>query len=378
MSFIYEVINDKEVEIISYNGNEEFLIIPSFAFLENKVYKVVSIAKFALNNKFIKKLFIPESIKNIHKLCFLGFKNIILEEIIVDSNNKYYCSKDGVLYTKDESIIIKYPPLKEGHTFSISKKVQIISSSCFENSLLKELTLPSKVKIIEDYAFSYCENLKFIKLSKNLEEIHDFAFYNCYSLANIKLPSKVHTLKEGVFTFVDKSITNIEISKNNKHFSIFKGGLYNKERTILYKYFSSDEIVKLSSSLEIIKPYAFAYSFLNTVILPSTLKSIEHHEFYSSTIVNIEIPSLIDVINISTFENCKYLNNVILPTNLKEINSFAFLSCKKLENLLLPNTINKLGTSFISSTKIRKINIPENILSIADDAFKGSLVKYNY
>ena len=59
MEFEYKILNKKEVEILKYLGKEELLIIPSFVFIENKIYKVISIAQYALSNSYVKKIFIP-------------------------------------------------------------------------------------------------------------------------------------------------------------------------------------------------------------------------------------------------------------------------------------------------------------------------------
>ena len=104
MSFKFEIINEKEVKIVKYIGKEENLIIPSFTFIEDSVYKVTRIDKYALNNKYIKKLFIPRTIKRIHLYAFLGFNEFNIEEFIVDESNTNYSSFEGNLYNKDKSV----------------------------------------------------------------------------------------------------------------------------------------------------------------------------------------------------------------------------------------------------------------------------------
>lgn len=72
-------------------------------------------------------------------------------------------------------------------------KVTVIGASVFNNSKITEVTIPSSIKQIEDYAFSSCHSLTKVNLSEGLEILNNSVFFNCSELREIKLPS---TLKE--------------------------------------------------------------------------------------------------------------------------------------------------------------------------------------
>lgn len=72
-------------------------------------------------------------------------------------------------------------------------KVTVIGASVFNDSKITEVTIPSSIKQIEDYAFSSCHSLTKVNLSEGLEILNNSVFFNCSELREIKLPS---TLKE--------------------------------------------------------------------------------------------------------------------------------------------------------------------------------------
>ena len=72
-------------------------------------------------------------------------------------------------------------------------KVTVIGASVFNDSKITEVTIPSSIKQIEDYAFSSCHSLTKVNLSEGLEILNNSVFFNCSELREIKLPS---TLKK--------------------------------------------------------------------------------------------------------------------------------------------------------------------------------------
>jgi len=84
-----------------------------------------------------------------------------LQEIIVDSENEYFSSSDGVLYSKDQSKLITYPAGKTNTSFLIPDQVTIIDTYSFidcEN--LNEVSIPKGITSFGWAVFSGCKNLK--------------------------------------------------------------------------------------------------------------------------------------------------------------------------------------------------------------------------
>lgn len=363
MSFKFEIINENEIKIIKYFGNEAELIIPSHHFIEGKIYKITVIDKFSLNNSFIKKLYIPSSINYISENAFVGFNELNLEEIIVDDDNMFYASLNGSLLNKEKTILIKYPPKSLKKRINIINGIKVIEQSCFENAInLKTINLPNTLEEIKAYAFASCSSLKNIKLPSSLISIGDYAFFNYEVLDKIKLPSSLICIGEGVFYSLKKPYINISVASKNKAFKIYKGGLFSFDKKILYKYFEVEDKVKLPSSLKEIKAYAFSYSFINYISLPEKLSNIEKYAFIGSSIKKINTPINIKVINNSTFAFCNELIEARL-NNVNDIELSAFFSCSKLKDVYIPNNINKIDDSAFNLTNI------DNFLKVTNKEF---------
>ena len=147
--------------------------------------------------------------------------NASLKEFIVDSENTAYSAIDGVLFNKEQNLIIKYPRMKEGETYTIPQGVDI-SEGCFEwNKYLKfiniesnitkipkeafdtsnitSIVLPNTVKKIESRAFNHCAGLKSIVLPEGLETIEYSAFMLCENLETINIPNTITEIKSNAF-----------------------------------------------------------------------------------------------------------------------------------------------------------------------------------
>lgn len=82
-----------------------------------------------------------------------------LKEIIVDGNNMMYSSVEGVLYNKNQTMMIKYPNQKYDETFTVAQTVTMIKYHCFEDCQnLTSIVLSSNIKYIEEEAFVNLNN----------------------------------------------------------------------------------------------------------------------------------------------------------------------------------------------------------------------------
>ena len=77
---------------------------------------------------------IPSNVKTIGDSAFSGCSE--LESISVDENNKQYKDDNGVLFTKDMTFLIKYPPKKSDSSYSVPKTVKLIGYGAFNECSL--------------------------------------------------------------------------------------------------------------------------------------------------------------------------------------------------------------------------------------------------
>ena len=132
----------------------------------------------------LKSIYIPKNVSFIGDAAFFECDSLV--EIIVDEENEYYKSIDGVLYTKDESEIIKFPEGKEGSDYVISDNTKKIHSYAFSSCLfLIKITIPDSVEIVGEFAFSYSSSLNIVYIGKGVKKFPEGMFNECENLNKI-------------------------------------------------------------------------------------------------------------------------------------------------------------------------------------------------
>lgn len=95
----------------------------------------------------------------------------------VATDNSAYYSEDGVLYNKDKTKILIYPPSKQG-----------------------DYSILSSVKSIEQKAFYWAKALTGVIIPQGVISIGGSAFSGCTSLSSIEIPSSVTSIGESAFS----------------------------------------------------------------------------------------------------------------------------------------------------------------------------------
>jgi M6 family metalloprotease-like protein len=106
----------------------------------------------------LTSVIIPSSVTSIGINPFMSCTK--LTATVVESGNLNYSSSDGLLFNKNQSMLIQFPNGKVGSSYSIPATVTSIGDYAFYNcSGLTSITLPSSVKTIGTYAFADCNGL---------------------------------------------------------------------------------------------------------------------------------------------------------------------------------------------------------------------------
>lgn len=141
-----------------------------------------SIDGLVFRNCPIVNINIPSSVISIKEGAF--YKCYFLKSITVSPDNKNYSSVDGVMFNKDQTVLLHYPAGKEtGYT--VPNNVVSIDQYAFCFSSLSSVTIPDSVKSISNYAFSDCKSLKDVHIGKGTETIQDNAFVNCDQISDV-------------------------------------------------------------------------------------------------------------------------------------------------------------------------------------------------
>lgn len=276
----------------------------------------------------ISSVVLPENLSSIGDEAFLGCSELteftitsgisslgenvfgncsLLTSISVEEGNSEYKSLDGILFSKDGSILIQYPAGKSGETYSINESVTKVGAG----------------------AFSGNTNLLTIEIGAKLTEIAGTAFNDCPALS--------------AFT-VDSS--NPVYDDNNGSGILYKD-------TLLFRYPEGKTATSftLQSWVTEIGDYAFYKCVsLETITIPSSseLKKIGIYAFYGcSSLENMNLPESLEYVGGNAFTACKSNFSYYTVTFISNGGSnVSALSVKSGELLLLPEDPTRSGYSF--------------------------------
>lgn len=188
--------------------------------IPNKVQKIDSFAFDGCSK--LASVDIPSSVKEIGMFAFSDCYGI--RRFNVDRNNGNYRSEDGVLYSKDKSILYKVPPCFE--KFIIPSSVSRIDYDAFrDGSKLTTMEIPANVLDIESGSvFLGCKDIKGFVVDRGNQVYCDINGALCSKDGNdlirvpegfetFMMPDCILTIKESAFWGCEK-LSEIEISKN--------------------------------------------------------------------------------------------------------------------------------------------------------------------
>lgn len=331
------IIGKENASLIGYTANNmEELNIPDQVTKDGKKYTVVGIDSYTFeDDKTLKKVTIPNTVRNIEKNVLRNCVNLEevyvpasttdigdnfvyacpkLKKIDIDDNNPTYKDIDGVCYSKDEKMLIAYPPAKDCTEYIIPDTVEILGSACLAGT-----------------------NIKNIKLASNINKIETAALSNCTSLSSIIVDTEAFSYADTICSGC-KNLTNVELN--------------NKCKGIPSSAFSNCTALK-------------------NINLPDTVKKIGAKAFMDCiSLEQIKLPNTMEIIENNTFYNCEILKNIELPDSLEEIRQEAFGDCEKLGNIEIKEKLYTIGEAAFSNAKANiKFNKYNNIDNVGDYAF---------
>ena len=147
---------------------------------------------------------LPASLSSFGAGVFSGCTG--LTSINVDAGNSFYCSQDGILFTKDMTELICYPAAKEGEHYAVPSGVVIICDEAFDSSYnLTSVDLPEGLTSIGAGAFSGCSLIS-IDLPESLVSIGASAFSN-KNWTSLVLPENLRSVGYGAFSWSDALVS---------------------------------------------------------------------------------------------------------------------------------------------------------------------------
>ncbi len=256
------------------------------------------------NNKYIKKVIIPEGVNTIMRGAFMGCES--LEEVVLPES----------LETIELAAFADCDNLKKINL----ENVKSIGDSAFWNCSSLEEVKFVKCTYIDNYAFFGCSSLTSLDLGR-VGVVGGGAFFACTGLKEVTIPSN---------TSISYDTTYLELEDEDRRSDLgcAFGACENLETLII----ESGNIGKHA--------FRFCYN-LKTVIFKNDVNIIDDYAFSS----------------------CLELENVIFEGEVREIGNCAFAYCPSLKSITLPDGLTVLGSNvFQLCDNLTKISISSGAL----------------
>ena len=320
------------------------------------VYPVTGIKDRAFS--FCSKLTsitIPDSVVSIGYAPF-GYCDK-LTSINVGESNASYSSVDGVLYNKNQTVLIQCPAAKTS------------------------INIASSTTVIESGALLGCEYLTVISIPNSVTQLEPTLFISCTSLVTINIPASVTNIYSALNGC--SSLLAINVDASNSNYSSIDGVLYDKNQTNLITVPCAATSVNIPSTTTSIDFYAFSNCVKLTAITVdasnlnySSADGILYNKDKTTLVkcpatkAPVTIPSSVSFIGKCAFEDNISLTSITIPGTVSIIGDYAFESCSKLAKVTILNGVTSIGDwTFSFNSKLTAVAIPDSVTYIGDSAF---------
>ena len=173
---------------------------------------------------------IPYSVLRIVNDAFNGCSGV--KRYTVNENNQSYKDVDGVLFSKDNRMLVKYPAKKALTDYVISEEVSLICTEAFtDNTFLRKVNIGNFVTAVSDFAFKNCTALEEVEIGSNVRILGVDAFKNCPKLALINA--------HGVFPPHNSPTVFDDATKQNAKLYVPRGQMFNYRRRLDWRDFKN-------------------------------------------------------------------------------------------------------------------------------------------
>ena len=299
----------------------------------------------------------------------------------VADDNPTFCAIDGVLFSKDKTVLVQYPV---GH-----KRTEYI--------------IPATVDSIGTLAFSGCTNLTSVTIPESVTKIGQLAFYNCTGLKTIICEASTPPVcsefcyftdfcfpwcfegvdKESAIVYVPKGA--IEAYQAAEEWSDFKNiqaspligqGICGAEGNNLIWKLMNDGVLTISGTGDMADNVSSWIPFradILSVVIEDGATGIGDEAFADcANLLSVTVPNSVTRIGSSAFSGCVKLSDFIIPARVTTIGKYAFSGCAALTTMEIPDRVTQIGEKAFNNcsglTSISCIGAPA---ACGEDCFAG-------
>lgn len=293
---------DSDKETLIKARNTKTVAIPASV-------KTISDGAFRGCNK-LEKIVISSEIVTIGESAFNGCRNVAFS-FEVSPSNPNYMSDNGMLYSKDGSILIQGRNVKsfvaspnlvkidagaflrchELLTVDLSRAVglQEIGTAAFQMCTeIETVAMSPGVKSISNNAFAECDMLSQIDLqtATKLKSIEFNAFESCYSLGTVVINAEVSKIGDNAFSGCMGDSFRFDVDVRNSNYSSWDGMLLDKNRTVLIKARNTQTLSVPSSVVRIHDDAFGGFDLIKKVTLQPGVKTVGANAFFGCTSID--------------------------------------------------------------------------------------------
>lgn len=219
----------------------------------------------------------------------------------------------------------------------------------FDSYLLETINLPTSLRTIGTYAFSYCHRLGELEIPEGVTTIESYAFYNNTGMKTLTLPSSLKSIAANAFA-----------------------ATYN----ITKFYYNPIALNNLGAN-----NYVYSSMGLSTdgveLVIGKTVKTLPNYAFNSDDVRNPKITKVtfedggvLESIGAYAFNWCINITEIVIPEGVTTIGNYAFNVCEGLESVTFPSTLTTIGSyAFRQCNSIERFEIPKGVKTINPYAF---------
>ena len=294
--------------------------------------KTTSIADNAVNNKTVKAVTIPATVKTIGAYAFAESsiaEVVIPNSVTVIGNNAF----QGAALLKK---------------VTLSNALETMGKAMFKDCVaLASIKIPATIKNIPVDAFLNCKSLAKVDLG-SVETIGKYAFANCEKLIVIELPATLTELDPMSF-YGCKALEAVNVKDGNAKFKSAEGVVITADENNEFNTLALYPAGKQGG-------YAVA----------EDIKFIADRAFYDcDNLTEVTFSDSIERIGTESFFDCDALLTITLPEGARNVGDYAFASCNELREFVVNSNLteyaeNAFDGCYYFNYELVTINVTES------------------
>lgn len=233
-----------------------------------------------------------------------------------------------------------------------------IGSSAFEDmQKLVKVKMPSNLSVLSNRAFEDTYKLTNLELPESLTEIGSYVFSES-GITALHIPKNVSKIGKNLTSHA-KSLTKLTVDENNAEYYSDGNCIITKEHKLIAGCAGS----VIPNMVTVIGEQAVYCTGITKVVVPASVETIEKEAFNGcKSLVEVELNGLND-------------NKASSTGNRIGFGSRVFKGCTNLKKVTINEGVGKIGYEGFMNTAIEELVLPNSLVGIETNAFKGSLLK---